>query len=87
MARKKTTVYMDEDLLRSARILAERTDRSEYDIFEDAVRRYLGLHLLEQVWGREDLPDEVAALELAYEELHSMRSETSQYESIDDSTQ
>ena len=67
---------MDEDLLRSARVLAERTDRSEYDIFEDAVRRYLDLHLLEQVWKRDGLPDEDAAQELAYEELHSLRSIT-----------
>lgn len=85
MARKKTTVYMDEDLLRSARELAGRTDRSEYDIFEDAVRRYLGLHLLEQVWQRDGLPDEGTAMELAYEELRSLRLEAHQHEGNEDS--
>lgn len=80
MVRKKTTLYMDEDLLRSAKLLADRTDRSEYDIVEDALRRYLAFHVLEHVWERPDLPDEDAALEIAYDELHSMRSEAQQQE-------
>lgn len=87
MGRKKTTLYMDEDLLRSARLLAARTDRSEYDIVEDALRRYLGFHVLERVWERDDLPDEDAALELAYEELHSMRSEAQQLIWLEQRTQ
>ena len=39
--RKKTTVYVDEELLRSAKILAARTDRKEYEVFEEALRSYL----------------------------------------------
>jgi Arc/MetJ family transcription regulator len=42
LKRKKTTVYVDEELLRSAKILAARTDRKEYEVFEEALRRYLG---------------------------------------------
>lgn len=75
MSRKKTTLHMDEDLLRSARLLAERTNRSEDEIFEEALRRYLNLQVLEKVWSRSDLPDADTALELAYDELHAMRSE------------
>lgn len=75
MARKKTTVYVEEDLLRSAKVLAARTDRKEYEIFEEALKSYLGLGVLEKVWGREDLPDEDEATRLAYEELHAMRAE------------
>ena len=84
MSRKKTTFYMDEDLLRSARLLAARTDRSEDDIFEEALRRYLNFYVLEKVWGRDELPDEDAALDLAYDELHAMRAEV-QTEGHDDS--
>ena len=41
LKRKKTTVYVDEELLRSAKILAARTDRKEYEVFEEALRSYL----------------------------------------------
>ncbi len=42
MARKKMTTYVDEDLLRSAKILAAKRDGKIYEVFEDALRRYLG---------------------------------------------
>lgn len=41
MARKKMTTYMDEDLLRSAKVLAARSDSKIYEVFEEALRRYL----------------------------------------------
>lgn len=33
--------YVDEDLLRSAKILAAKRDGKIYEVFEDALRRYL----------------------------------------------
>lgn len=75
MARKKTTIYVEEDLLRSAKVLAACTDRKECEVFEEALRRYLGLDVLEKVWRREGLPNEETATGLAYEELHAMRAE------------
>jgi hypothetical protein len=41
MARKKMITYMDENLLRSAKILAAKRDVKIYEVFEDALRRYL----------------------------------------------
>ena len=41
MARKKMTTYMDEDLLRSTKVLAARSDSKMYEIIEEALRRYL----------------------------------------------
>lgn len=41
MARKKMTTYIDEDLLRSAKILAARSDGKVYEIVNKALRRYL----------------------------------------------
>jgi hypothetical protein len=41
MARKKMTTYMDEDLLRSTKVLAARNDSKMYEIIEEALRRYL----------------------------------------------
>lgn len=75
MTRKETTVYIEEDLLRSARALAARTGKEEYEVFEEALRSYLGFDVLEKVWAREGLSDEEESLRLAYEELHDMRAE------------
>jgi len=41
MTRKKMTTYVDEDLLRSAKIVAARRDGKIYEVFEEALRRYL----------------------------------------------
>jgi hypothetical protein len=72
MKRAKTTVYLDEDLLRAAKVQAARTGRRDYEVFEEALRQYLGLDVLEQVWGRVDIPEQSAA-ELAYRELRAAR--------------
>lgn len=74
MARKKTTVYLDEDLLRSAKVMAARTDRKDSEVLEAALRQYLGIEVLERVWARSDLTEQ-EALDLAYEQLHEMRRE------------
>lgn len=43
MARKKKmTTYVDEDLLRSAKVVAAQTDRKVYEVFEEALKNYLG---------------------------------------------
>ncbi len=39
--KKKMTTYVDEDLLRSAKVLAARSDSKIYEVFEEALRRYL----------------------------------------------
>lgn len=75
MVRKRTTLYIDEGLLQSARDLASRTDREEQDVVEDALRRYLGFQMLEQIWSRGDLPSEDDATSLAYEELRALRAD------------
>ena len=41
MTLKKVTTYVDEDLLRSVRALAARSDVRIYDVFNEALRRYL----------------------------------------------
>jgi predicted transcriptional regulator len=70
--RKKATVYLDEDLLRGAKILAARTDRKEYEVLEAALRQYMGVELFERAWSRSDLSDD-EALKIAYRELDAAR--------------
>lgn len=72
MTRKKATVYVDEELLRGAKILAARTDRKDSEVLEAALRQYLGVEVLERVWARSDLTDD-EAIQVAYDELDAMR--------------
>jgi len=72
MAKKKTTVYVDDTLLRAAKVLAARTGKKEYEVFEDALREHLGLGVLQTVWSRTKL-SEKEALELANREVHASR--------------
>lgn len=72
MARKKTTVYIEEDLLKAAKIAAARTGKRDYQVFEEALRQYLGAGVVEKVWRRSRLSAD-QALRLAYKELHAAR--------------
>jgi hypothetical protein len=72
MAKRKTTVYVEEEVLRAARVTAARTGKRDSQIVEEALREYVGLGVLERVWGRSTLSEE-DALALAYEELHASR--------------
>ena len=72
MARTKTTVYLDPEVLRAARIMAARTGRRDSDVVEEALRSYLGIEVVDRVRERSTLgPDEAEAL--AYGELHASR--------------
>jgi hypothetical protein len=41
MTRKKTTVYLEDDLLTAVRVLAASTGRHDYEVVEDALRLYM----------------------------------------------
>lgn len=70
--KRKTTVYLDEGLLRAAKIQAAREGKKDYEVFEEALRSYLGLGVVERAWERSPL-DEQEALDLAYRELRASR--------------
>ncbi len=73
-AKKKVTFYLDEDVLRAARVRAARDDRRDSEVVEAALRSYLGFDVVERVWARSDL-DEAEAMALAVSEIHAMRDE------------
>jgi len=81
MVRKKTTVYIDEALLRAAKVAAARSGKREYEVFEEALRRHLGLtEAVERIWSRispEEAPSEGEAARVAAEELAAARAERS----------
>lgn len=76
MAKTKTTVYLDEDVLRGARVMAARSGKKDYEIVEEALRAYLGMEVLERAWASADMSED-DALRLAVEEVHRFRSGSS----------
>jgi len=70
--KRKTTVYLEDDLLRATKVAAARTGKRDYQVVEEALRAYLGLELLERVGTRSKLRED-EAIELAYQELHQSR--------------
>lgn len=65
MAKVRTTVTLDEDGLRSVKVLAARSGKGDSEIIEQVLRRELGLDLLDALWERADMQeDDAAALAL-----------------------
>jgi hypothetical protein len=73
MERRKTTLYLDVDVLRATKVLAATGGRSESQVVEDALRAYLGAgqldaaraelrDLMERLSERSDLPDDDEAM-------------------------
>jgi hypothetical protein len=54
------------------RVKAARTGRRDSDVIEEALRRDLGLDLLERVWANADLGED-EAMRLAVEAQHEAR--------------
>lgn len=79
MTKKKTTVYIDEALLRAAKVAAARSGKHEYEVFEEALRQHLGLAgAVERIWmgiSPQEAPSEQEAARTAAEELAAVRAE------------
>ena len=73
MPKSRTTVTLDERVLRAVRIKAARTGRRDSEVIEEALRRDLGLDLLERIWASADL-EEGEAMRLAVDAQHEARS-------------
>jgi len=72
MAKTRTTVTIDEEVLRAVKIRAARLGKADSEVIEESLRRDLGLDLFERVWARNDLAED-AAIELAVEAQHATR--------------
>jgi gamma-glutamyl:cysteine ligase YbdK (ATP-grasp superfamily) len=75
MAKTRTTLTVDEDVLRAVRIKAARSGKRDSEVIEESLRRDLGLDELERIWARVKPAPEKEGLDLAYAELHAMREE------------
>jgi hypothetical protein len=72
MAKVRTTLTVDEEVLRAVKIRGARTGKGDSEVIEEALRRDFGLDLLDRLWRRNDLT-EAQAIELAVEAQHSTR--------------
>jgi len=72
MAKVRTTLTIDETVLRAVKVRAARSGKGDSEVIEEALRRELGLDLLERLWERNMLPEE-EAVALAVEAQHASR--------------
>ena len=72
MPKTRTTVTLDERVLRAVRVQAARAGKRDSEVIEEALRRGLGLDLLENIWSGADLAEE-EAIRLAVEAQHDAR--------------
>ena len=72
MGKVRTTLTVDEDILRAVKIRAARSGKGDSEVIEEALRRDLGLDLLERLWNRNRYT-EPEAVALAVEVQHATR--------------
>lgn len=72
MTRVRTTLTIDDEVLRWVKIRAARTGKADGAVIEESLRRDLGLDLVDRMWERNDLSED-DALELAVEAQHRTR--------------
>jgi metal-responsive CopG/Arc/MetJ family transcriptional regulator len=72
MAKVRTTVTIDDEVLRAVKHRAARAGTRESEVIEEALRRDLGVGLLDELWSRSDM-SEKSASKLALEAQHETR--------------
>jgi hypothetical protein len=72
MSKIRTTLTLDAEVLRAVKVRAARSGKGDSEVIEEALRRDLGLGLLERLWARNRLSDEEAR-KLAVEAQHRTR--------------
>jgi len=76
MAKVRTTLTIDADILRSVKREAARSGRRDSEVIEAALKKDLGLGVFEEIWDRSDLSAD-EAMELALEAQRWARSNPS----------
>ena len=73
MTKVRATLAIDPEVLRAVKIRAARLGKGDSDVIEEALRRDLGLDLLDRLWAANNL-DEADAQALAVEAQHRTRA-------------
>lgn len=72
MPKARTTLTVDDEVLRWVKVRAARTGRTDSQVIEESLRRDLGLDLLDRLWDDAHTAEE-EAVELAVEAQHATR--------------
>lgn len=73
MTKARTTLTIDPEVLRAVKVRAARLGKGDSDVIEEALRRHLGLELLDHLWAANDLGED-EAMALAVEAQHRARA-------------
>lgn len=68
----RTTLTIDEEVLRAVKVRAARTGKGDSEVIEEVLRRELGFDLLDRIWARTGLSEQEAQA-LAVEAQHATR--------------
>lgn len=74
MPKSRTTLTIDDEVLRAVRVRAARSGKGESEVIEESLRATLGFDLLERLWERADMSED-EAMNLALEAQRAARSE------------
>jgi hypothetical protein len=72
MAKVRTTVTINEEVLKLVKVRAARLGKGDGEVIEESLRRDLGLDLLDGLWSKNKM-SESQAMRLALEAQHSTR--------------
>ncbi|HEV8603051.1 MAG TPA: hypothetical protein VGQ68_06595 [Gaiellaceae bacterium] len=72
MAKVRTTLTIEEDVLRAVKVRGARIGKGDSEVIEEALRRELGFDLLERLWQSSDMAEDEATA-LAVEAQHKTR--------------
>jgi plasmid stability protein len=72
MTKVRTTLTIDEGVLRAIKVRAARLGRGDSEVIEEAVRQALGLDVFDRLWERNDLAED-ESMELALEAQDAAR--------------
>jgi hypothetical protein len=72
MPKVRTTVTIDEAVLKLVKVRAARLGKGDGEVIEESLRRDLGLDLLDRLWSKNKMA-ESQAMRLAVEAQHSTR--------------
>ena len=72
MPRVRTTVTLDEQVLRWVKIRAARSGKGDSAVIEESLRRDLGLDVADRLWEKGEMREE-DSMKLAIEAQHRTR--------------
>jgi hypothetical protein len=73
MRKVRTTLTLDEEVMRLVKVRAARQGKGDSEVIEESLRRDLGLDLLNRLWSKNPLSEE-EAMKLALEAQRATRA-------------